>query len=277
MKLSPSVTWKIIEYEAIADGNFYCYFAKSGDPLPRKPHLTCAIKATPHFHRNVEFLFITDGEQKVIVDGTSRTIKKGEILFVNTYLPHSYEDCEAEGYVLVLSSTFFAPFTWFFGDKAFPEIMDDVTKNEEIFAFIAKWYEEFKEKEDHYDVFIKANEMFRLITKKYNIEEPTLSRQNELVIAALKYINNHYCEEDLTLKTCSNAIGYSKEYVSKQFNNVMGVSFKTYVNNLRIKKFKELEHNEKGTRQELAVACGFKSVATFYRALKCSEEEDLDT
>ncbi len=267
----------IVEYEAIADVNFYCYFAKSGDPLPRKQHLTCTIKATPHFHRNVEFLFITGGEQKITVDGVTHFLTKGDILFVNSYQPHSYDECDADAYVLVLSSTFFAPFTWFFGEEVFPEIMDDKEKNKEIFDFIAKWYEEFKLKEDHYEVFIKANEMFKLITKKYQIEEPKVSRQNELVIAALKYINNHYCEEDLTLKTCSDAIGYSKEYVSKQFNNVMGVSFKTYVNNLRIKKFKELEHNEKGTRQELAVACGFNSVATFYRALKYSEEEELDT
>ena len=267
----------VIEYEAIADVNFYCYFAKSGDPLPRKPHLTCAIKATPHFHRNVEFLFITGGEQKVTVDGVSHILTKGDILFVNSYQPHSYDECDADAYVLVLSSTFFTPFTWFFGDKAFPEVMDNKEQNKEIFDFIEKWYEEFKTKEDHYEVFIKANEMSKLITKKYSIEQPTVSRQNELVIAALKYISNHYCEEDLTLKSCSDAIGYSKEYVSKQFNTVMGVSFKSYVNNLRIKRFKELEHNEKGTRQELAVACGFNSVATFYRALKYSEEEELDT
>ena len=264
----------IIEYEAIADANFYCYFAKSGEPIPSNPTLTCYIKATPHFHRNVEFLFITEGSQKIIIDGATHVLNKGDILFVNSYQPHSYEDCEAEAYVLVLSYTFFAPFTWFFGNRVFPEIMDDKERNKEIFAFVEEWYERYKHTEDNYDVFIKASELFRLITKKYDIEEPMLSKQNELVIAALKYINNHYCEEGLTLKSCSDAIGYSKEYVSKQFNTVMGVSFKTYINNLRVKKFRELEHNEKGTRQELAVACGFKSVATFYRALKCSEKDD---
>ena len=264
----------IIEYEALADVNFYCYFAKSGDSIPNNPSLTYTIKATPHFHRNVEFLFITDGSQKVTVDGVQHVLNKGDILFVNSYQPHSYDDCEADAYILVLSYTFFAPFTWFFGSRVFPEVMDDKERNEDIFNYVKEWYENFQNTGDNYDIFIKASELFRLITRKYNIEEPTLSRQNELVIAALKYINNHYCEDDLTLKTCSDAIGYSKEYVSKQFNNVMGVSFKTYINNLRIKKFRELEHNEKGTRQELAIACGFKSVATFYRALKCSEEED---
>ena len=268
----------VIEYEALADVNFYCYFAKSGDPIPRNPAFTCNIKATPHFHRNIEFLFVTGGTQKIVIDGVTHLLTKGDILFVNSYQPHSYDDCEADAYVLVLSSTFYAPFSWFFGDKTFPQIMSDKEKNSEIFAFIEKWYQEFQKEEDHYEVFIKANELFRLITERYAIEEPTLSRQNELVIAALKYINNHYCEETLTLKSCSNAIGYSKEYVSKQFNNVMGISFKSYVNKLRIKRFKELERNEKGNRQDLAIACGFNSVATFYRALKCSEEEEeLDT
>lgn len=268
----------VIEYEALADASFYCYFAKSGDYIPRKPTLICSIKATPHFHRNIEFLFVTGGTQKVTVDGVSHHLTEGDILFVNTYQPHSYDDCEASAYVLVLSSTFYAPFSWFFGDKTFPEIMNDKEKNVDVFAYIEKWYEEFKGGENNYEVFIRANNLFKLITEKYAIEEPTVSRQNELVIAALKYINNHYCEENLTLKSCSNAIGYSKEYVSKQFNNVMGISFKSYVNKLRIKKFKELEKNEKGNRQDLAIACGFKSVATFYRALKyAQEEEELDT
>ena len=114
--------------------------------------------------------------------------------------------------------------------------------------------------------------MFKLLTENYELAEPVISKQNELVIASLKYISEHYCDVDITLKSCSDAIGYCKEYVSKQFNSIIGVSFKTYVNNLRIKKFKELENNKRGTKQEIALACGFKSVATFYRALKASEE-----
>ena len=119
---------------------------------------------------------------------------------------------------------------------------------------------------------MKCNELFRLITQKYEIKEPVISKQNELVIAALKHIKDHYTDENLSLKSCSDAIGYSKEYVSKQFNSVMGTSFKGYVNSLRIQKFQELEQAKKGTKQELAVMCGFKSLATFYRALNNIDE-----
>lgn len=261
----------IIEYESIADASFYCYFVKSGTPFSETELYT--IKATPHFHRNIEFLFVTRGTQKINVDGENHEIHEGEILFVDSYQPHSYDDCDADAYALVLSSTYFEPFRWFFDKKVFPQLMLDKEKNADIFAFIEKWYNEHIDNNDHYEIFMKCNELFHLITQKYETKEPVLSRQNELVIAALKYISEHYREDSLTLKSCSDAIGYSKEYVSKQFNNVMGVSFKSYVNSLRINKFKELEQNKKGTKQELAALCGFNSVATFYRALKTLEKE----
>lgn len=262
----------IIEYESIADVSFYCYFVKSGTPFDESRCYT--IKCTPHFHRNIEFLFVTKGKQKVTVDGNVHELTEGDILFVNTYQPHSYDDCDAEAYVLVLSSTYFEPFHWFFENKVFPELMNDKEKNVAIFNFVEQWYENSRDSNDRYSVFLNCNLLFQLIRETYGIEEPILSKQNELVIAALKYINEHYCEDNLTLLSCANAINYSKEYISKQFNNVMGVSFKTYINDLRIKKFKELSKNKKATKQELANACGFRSVATFYRALKSLGQEE---
>ena len=259
----------------MADANFYCYFVKTGTPIVSNKPETYTIKATPHFHRNIEFLFITKGEQRIIIDGNAHILNEGDILFVNSYQPHSYDESNTEAFVLVLSSTYFEPFRWFFGSRLFPQIMDDKEKNKVIFDFIKSWYEDHQNQEKRYDTFIKSNMLFQLIISLYQIEEPVFSRQNELVISALKYINEHYHEYDLTLKSCSNAIGYSKEYVSKQFNNVMGVSFKGYVNNLRIKKYRELSKKERKTKQELALMCGFKSVATFYRALNSSEEDEL--
>ena len=253
-----------------ADVNFYCYFVKTGTPCIGIPNSTYQIKAAPHFHRNIEFVFLTSGSQRVNADGNIYQLEAGDILFVNSYEPHSYDDCDADAYILVLSSTFFEPFVWFHGKSIFPQLMNDKEKNKEIFDFIQKWYEEKDQANDTYDIFINCNQLFKLLTQKYEIHEPVLSKQNELVIAALKYISEHYCDVDITLESCSDAIGYCKEYVSKQFNNIIGVSFKTYVNNLRIKKFKELENNKRGTKQEIALKCGFKSVATFYRALKAS-------
>ena len=262
----------IVKYESAADVNFYCYFVKSGTPFLEMPNTLYTIKAAPHFHRNIEFLFVTRGTQKVTVDGNVHHLNAGDILFVNSYEPHSYDDCDADAYILVLSFTFFEPFVWFHGKNIFPQIMDDKEKNREIFNFVESWYNDKEDTNDYYEIFIKCNQLFQLIAHKYEVVEPVISKQNELVIAALKYISEHYCDVDLTLKSCSDAIGYCKEYVSKQFNNIIGVSFKTYVNNLRIKKFKELENNKRGTKQEIALACGFKSVATFYRALNAVED-----
>lgn len=262
----------VVEYESLADVSFYCYFVKSGTPFGNGGNYY-TIKATPHFHRNIEFLFITRGVQRVTVDGQEHELHAGDILFVNSYEPHSYDDCDAEAYILVLSSTYFEPFHLFYSGS-FPRIMDDKEKNIELFNYIEQWYEKSDKKQDNYQIFVACNQFFSLIAEKYPIEERAVSKQGALVIEALKYINDHYCDNNLSLKSCSNAINYSKEYVSKQFNSVMGISFKTYVNNLRVKKYLELERNKKGSKQELAKACGFDSVATFYRALKSLREEN---
>ena len=263
----------VVEYESLADANFYCYFVKSGTPIDGSGTGCYTIKATPHFHRNIEFLFITKGTQKVTVGGQEHELHAGDILFVNSYEPHSYDDCDAEAYVLVLSSTYFEPFHLFYSGS-FPQIMDNKEANVELFNYIKEWYEKSNKKQDHYQIFVTCNQFFSLITEKYPIEDQIVSKQSALVIEALKYINDHYCDYNLSLKSCSSAINYSKEYVSKQFNSVMGISFKTYVNNLRVKKYLELERNKKGSKQELAKACGFDSVATFYRALKSLREEN---
>ena len=262
----------IVKYESAADVSFYCYFVKSGTPFLELPNTFYTIKAAPHFHRNIEFLFVTRGSQKITIDGNAHILTAGDISFVNSYEPHSYDDCDADAYILVLSFTFFEPFVWFHGKNIFPQIMDDKEKNKEIFNFIENWYNEKQDTKDYYKIFIKCNQLFDLVSHKYEIKEPVISKQNELVISALKYISEHYCDVDLTLKSCSDAIGYCKEYVSKQFNSIIGISFKAYVNNLRIKKFKELENNKSGTKQEIALACGFKSVATFYRALNAADD-----
>ena len=262
----------VIEYESIADVDFYCYFVKNKEPYPHPLKGFYTIKATPHFHRNIEFLFVTGGAQVIHIEGTRYELHASDIAFVNSYMPHSYEDCDTDAYVLVLSTTYFEPFHWFFDKKVFPQLMDNKEANKEIIDFIINWHKEYKKDAKHYEVFVKCQQLFEIIASKYEISIQDESKQNELVISALKYIDNHYQDYDLSLESCSDAIGYSKEYVSKQFNMIMGVSFKTYVNNLRIKKYKELEQSTSLTKQELAQMCGFKSIATFYRAMNSSND-----
>ena len=43
-----------------------------------------------HFHGAVEFLFVENGRYRAWVDGNTCTLRKGDILFVDSHLPHSY-------------------------------------------------------------------------------------------------------------------------------------------------------------------------------------------
>ena len=77
----------------------------------------------------------------------------------------------------------------------------------------------------------------------------------------------------------SKMLGYTKEYCSKIFSEVVGMSFRDYLNFLRLKKAKEylaLKKSTKQTTTEIIYKCGFNSTATFYRALKGLRSKNIN-
>lgn len=89
-------------YEHWSDTEEYIYFKKQGQPsLPGMIH---EIACSPNFHKAIEFIFLTKGEQRATINGKSITAHAGDILFVDVLCPHSYPRCEnVDGYILVLS------------------------------------------------------------------------------------------------------------------------------------------------------------------------------
>ena len=89
-----------------------------------------------------------------------------------------------------------------------------------------------------------------------------------LVLNILRYIDKHFCE-DITLDSLSKKYGYCRQYLSKEFNKTVGMHLKNYLNNLRVKKAREmLSLPAPRTVLQIAMDCGFDSASSFYRAYK---------
>ena len=67
------------------------------------------------------------------------------------------------------------------------------------------------------------------------------------------------------LRDAAAAIGYDYAYVSKLFKRKVGISFRQYVNNLRIVESKPLLTAGDKSIEEIAELCGFSSLRTFDR------------
>lgn len=81
-----------------------------------------------------------------------------------------------------------------------------------------------------------------------------------------------YLQHDLTLAQLAQVIGTNRYYLSQYFAQ-QGLTYNTYINNLRIRHFANLYHNavEQGcsyTAQQLAFESGYHSYSTFSAVFK---------
>lgn len=230
-----------------------------------------------HFHEGVEMVAILEGEVEAFRLSERGVLKPGEIFFADSFECHHYRPATSaiRAVVIVLSSEYTGVFRELYSGKTFPAFMRDTEKNAEIIALMRKW---LGEKEKNYMLNVGySNLLFSKITESYDLVKRDERKDKNVSIKLLKYVNDHYVE-DISLTSVSKQIGYTKEYCSKIFSEVVGMSFRDYLNLLRLKRANEyfsVKKEEKLTTTEIVYKCGFNSTATFYRAQKALQNKNI--
>ena len=231
-----------------------------------------------HFHEGIEIVAVLEGEVEAFHINYSEKLKSGEIFFADSFDCHHYRQISSKirAIVLVLSSEYTTVFQNLYHGKTLPPFMKNSEKNEEIIQLMKTWLAE-TDKDFILNVGY-SNLLLSKFVKNYDLEPKDESKDKNISVKLLKYINEHYTE-DISLTTISKMLGYTKEYCSKIFSEVVGMSFRDYLNFLRLKKAKEYLSLKKSTKQtttEIIYKCGFNSTATFYRALKGLKNKNIN-
>lgn len=90
---------------------------------------------------------------------------------------------------------------------------------------------------------------------------------NTIFNEILEYINNNY-QDTIELKECAERYHTSPSYIARMFKKYYGVSFITYVNNLRIDKALVLLKNTDVSIKEIAYKVGYNNLNYFYKVFK---------
>ena len=78
-----------------------------------------------------------------------------------------------------------------------------------------------------------------------------------------------HLESKLTIQDVALKVGTNRTYISSLINQHYGVTFCSFVNNLRVEEMERMmKENPKATNQMLAEACGFGSVDSLKRAVQ---------
>lgn len=88
---------------------------------------------------------------------------------------------------------------------------------------------------------------------------------------SIKYINEHFTE-DIDLKKLADIEHYNISYYSEWFKNKINVSPLEYIQNLRVKKAKELLLNTNLTILQISQIVGYEHNSSFTRVFKYLEK-----
>lgn len=87
------------------------------------------------------------------------------------------------------------------------------------------------------------------------------------IYSAIDYINLNF-KNDINLKSISEYVGYSQEHFCRIFKKYTGVSFLSYLTELRVTYAKHLLDNRGITVTQACYECGFGCLRSFHRAFK---------
>lgn len=88
----------------------------------------------------------------------------------------------------------------------------------------------------------------------------------------LNYLTQHYHQPDLTISDVCDAVGLSEKVVSQEIKSKTGLSFRVFLNELRLSEAKRLLLETDFQISEIAFKVGYGNVSHFNKVFKLSEE-----
>ena len=242
------------------------------------------VSARAHIHSSTELLWIERGTYRISLDGRAYDAKAGDLVLLRPFTIHhatTGDEPENAYHVIKIRSSFLQEFST---GEALGESLAELTlcRDDSKVVWTAREVEEagllpaltdFVAEETprpfrEMGLRIGAGRLLLLLLRDLSARRPA----GELptappgailkIYSALLLVNRRYTE-DLTEESCASEIGFSRCYFSRLVRRVVGVGFKQYLTNTRLRRAeRELLTTDRPVG-EIAAAVGFNSVAYF--------------
>lgn len=240
-----------------------------------------------HWHNDVEFVYVCDGNLTVGINKEKRTLKQGELAVISGGDIHYYDSTDMSSIAvmvifrpIITGSSGRWPETLYFNSpfinknqiEEIEKIIDTHIRIKDIFNQLL-W--EYNQKNDFYHMFLKSRviELCALSLRYF----PSFSQDLrtdchrrtsiKMMQNTLNHLEHNYMH-DITLDDAAKSINLSTYYFSRLFKEVCGMNFKPYLNSIRVEKAENLVKNSSKNIVDIAFECGFNSIRTFNRVFK---------
>lgn len=216
-------------------------------------------------HRDLEILFIKEGSLKIHLDNEILSANASDVIVINPSVLHNIIPLtdEVRYECIIIDGNFLKRYG--FSLEKFH--VEEKIKDDYLFAILSSIKSKMSEKPPFYRANVTSELLVMLVRifEKYSFEKVGDSVPENYLLGiekSISYINKHFNAE-ITIEEIASHIGYSKFYFCRRFKEVTGYTPATYINMQKIKyAYTKLSQSDI-TVNEIALECGFKSVAYF--------------
>ena len=232
-----------------------------------------------HYHEEIELLRIYEGELFAVIDDVEYSAKPGDVIFINSGVPHSTHSKGRYRYGLIQfkesdfqNSEISRTIKYSMRLINLQEVSARVIRSEELYRITGEIIKEKLEGREAYEMYIRGG-IYSLLGCLYregvlkNAERVFNTKDMQKIAPVLDYINKHY-EEEITLESASALLGFDQSYFCRIFKAASGSTFTEYLNFVRICRAEKLLARTGMSILEISEAVGFSSVSYFNRIFK---------
>ena len=226
-----------------------------------------------HWHRSIEIFAVCSGGLEFYIDDRKWHLEEGNFMIVNSNEVHSIDSpLENETIVLQIPLKMFEDY--FTGEQFIWFSHEPGRRDERFMELLGELYRVYSSGEYGSDMKSKGifYQIMYLLVKDYRLaeaDEASVRKNRNLnkLSAITSYIKDNYTG-DMSLEEVAHIFDYSPNYLSRMFRKYAGITFKSYVQSIRLRyAVKDLESGKYGVT-EAALRNGFSGSRALARAFQ---------
>mgnify|MGYP002516406293 CR=1 FL=1 len=249
-----------------------------------RKHKAVGFSGLYHYHDYYELIYCISGEFKVQTYAESYKLSTGDLIFINTNMPHGIDFItpDSEQYYIKFSQSVLFPY----GDtsvyrahflallatfKNLEYVSASQIEGTDVGAVFKKTVDNYKSEEYGYEFIMRAG-VLEIMTYVFrscrsdNNSTAVVTDADFPTKEVEKYINDNF--QTVTLTEIAKHFSFSYSYFSKKFLTAFGIPFKNYLTKIRVNESMKLLSDSKLSIAEIAVTVGFSSSSHFIESFR---------
>ncbi|RLD33907.1 MAG: AraC family transcriptional regulator [Bacteroidetes bacterium] len=250
--------------------------------LPFKIFFHSIRSCSPHWHTDLELLFILKGSVLTHIEGKQILLETGDVVLINSSAIHLTHETEENNIILAfqLDPEFAIPLDPEFTDRVFfcSSTLDKEPEHYEFYnslkinlaslMFIMKE----EKKGYHFEAASTVNKILMMLVNNFQVSVPSIglrqglieenSRYFSRIASIIRYIDRHYTEK-ITASDLAEKEGINSSYLSRFFHEKTGSTFSKYLAFVRLQKSLKALVSIDSNISNIALDFGFPSVKAY--------------